>query len=173
MLRAAAERAGCEAILALADIKTTHSAFEEDEGYGYGRNWDEDEQDDYDFTPYSTEYEGYMGNWGNTLDRWYHRAAIVVWPRSQAFANRAETSPSWALDELTAMAADDRKSALASAGTRAPFWEGSVRGLTSGETEPAGTLLDKALRTADVLLGNPTVCVQGDRVTHLVFPVAR
>lgn len=23
----------------------------------------------------------------------------------------------------------------------------------------------------DVLLGNPTVCVQGDRVTHLVFPV--
>jgi hypothetical protein len=25
----------------------------------------------------------------------------------------------------------------------------------------------------DVLLGNPTVCVQGDRVTHLVFPVLR
>ena len=31
--------------------------------------------------PYSLEYEGYMGNWGNTLDRWYHRAAVVVWPR--------------------------------------------------------------------------------------------
>jgi hypothetical protein len=210
LLRAAAERAGCEAILALADIKTTHSAFEEDEGYGYGRSWDwdedEDEQEDYDFTrsaisdtgkfdvqelidseislthwtgpdgrgleetslpvrdaevcaatengdltPYSTEYEGYMGNWGNTLDRWYHRAAIVVWPRSQAFANRAETSPSWALDELTAMAADDRNAALASAGTLEPFWEGSVRGLASGETGPAGTLLNKALLTAVVL----------------------
>jgi dihydrofolate reductase len=25
----------------------------------------------------------------------------------------------------------------------------------------------------DVLLGNPSVCVQGDRVTHLVFPVVR
>ena len=25
----------------------------------------------------------------------------------------------------------------------------------------------------EVLLGNPTVCVQGDRVTHLVFPVPR
>src|SRR5580693_1525022 len=52
VLRAAAERAGCEAILALADIKTTHSAFEEDEGYGYRRSWDEDkddEDDDYDF----------------------------------------------------------------------------------------------------------------------------
>ena len=26
--------------------------------------------------------------------------------------------------------------------------------------------------SGDVLLGNPTVCVQGDRVTHLVFPVS-
>jgi len=24
-----------------------------------------------------------------------------------------------------------------------------------------------------VLLGNPSVCVQGDRVTHLVFPLVR
>ena len=29
------------------------------------------------------------------------------------------------------------------------------------------------LSTGDVLLGNPTVCLQGDRVTHLVFPVLR
>jgi dihydrofolate reductase len=29
------------------------------------------------------------------------------------------------------------------------------------------------LSSEDVLLGNPTVCVQGDRVTHLRFPVAR
>lgn len=29
------------------------------------------------------------------------------------------------------------------------------------------------LSSEDVVLGNPTVCVQGDRVTHLVFPVAR
>ena len=211
VLRAAAGRAGCEAILALADIKTTHSAFEDD-GYGYRRRWDrdedEDEDEDYDFTrtaisdtsefdiqelidseitlthwtgpdgrrleatslpvrdaevcaatengdltPYSTEYEGNMGNWGNTLDRWYHRAAIVVWPRSQAFANRAETSPSWALDELTALAADDSKSALASAGTLEPFWKGSVRGLIARETGPVGTLLNKALHTA-VALGD-------------------
>ena len=97
-----------------------------------------------DLTPYSTEYEGYMGNWGNTLDRWYHRAAIVVWPRSQAFANRAETSPSWALDELTTIAAADHNSALASARTLGPFWEGSVRGLSSRETGPVGTPLAAA-----------------------------
>jgi hypothetical protein len=214
VLRAAAERAGCEAILALADIKTTHSAFEEDKGYGYRRRWDwdeEEDEDDYDFTraaisgtgkfdvqelidseitlthwtgpdgrrleetslpvrdaevcaatengdltPYSTEYEGYMGNWGNTLDRWYHRAAIVVWPRSHAFANRAETSPSWALDELTTMAADDRDSALAAAGTLGPFWKGLERRLTSGETGPVGALLNKALRAA-VALGDAEV----------------
>jgi hypothetical protein len=30
-----------------------------------------------------------------------------------------------------------------------------------------------ALSSPEVLLGNPTVCVQGDRVTHLVFPVQR
>jgi hypothetical protein len=30
-----------------------------------------------------------------------------------------------------------------------------------------------SLSAADVLLDNPTVCIQGDRVTHLVFPVVR
>lgn len=29
------------------------------------------------------------------------------------------------------------------------------------------------LSSNDVLLGNPTICVQGDRVIHLVFPVRR
>src|SRR5271157_2735171 len=71
-----------------------------------------------DLEPYSSEYEGYMGNWGNTLDRWYHRAAVVVWPRDQAFANRAETSPAWALDELAAMtSAGDVSGAQAAAAT--------------------------------------------------------
>ncbi|UCM88859.1 hypothetical protein [Streptomyces marincola] len=44
-------------------------------------------------TPHSSEYEGYMGNYGNTLDRWYRRAAVVVWPRDRAFAARAEALP--------------------------------------------------------------------------------
>ena len=35
LLRTATDKAGCEAVLALADIKTTHSAFPADEGYGY------------------------------------------------------------------------------------------------------------------------------------------
>src|SRR5256885_1069720 len=43
--------------------------------------------------PYASEYEGYMGNYGNTMDRWYHRAALVVWRQHQALAARAEGSP--------------------------------------------------------------------------------
>ncbi len=31
------------------------------------------------------EYEGYTGNAGNTLDRWYRHAAIFVWPRRSRF----------------------------------------------------------------------------------------
>jgi len=32
------------------------------------------------------EFEGYTGNAGMTLERWYHRAAIVIWPREKHFA---------------------------------------------------------------------------------------
>ncbi len=38
-----------------------------------------------DWNPTSEEFEGYTGNAGNTLDRWYHRSAIVVWHRDHHF----------------------------------------------------------------------------------------
>ena len=31
-----------------------------------------------DIEPSDSEYEGYMGNWGNTMDYWYKRAALVL-----------------------------------------------------------------------------------------------
>jgi hypothetical protein len=31
-----------------------------------------------DLRPYDSEYTGYMGNYGNTMDRWYRCAAVVV-----------------------------------------------------------------------------------------------
>jgi hypothetical protein len=34
--------------------------------------------------PFASEYEGYMGNYGETLDRWYHRAAVVLWPQANS-----------------------------------------------------------------------------------------
>jgi hypothetical protein len=217
LLRTAADKAGCEAVLALADIKTTHSAFPADEGYGYRRRgWYDDyneDDDEYsggasdsereydiqelvdsdiilthwtgpdgtrleetslsadgdevcastatgDLEPYSSAYEGYMGNWGNTLDRWYHRAAVVVWPREQAFANRAETSPAWALDELAAMAsAGDVPAAQAAAATLAPFWDGAVRARTAHERGRAPVLFGKALAAADALADAETAAM--------------
>ena len=34
-----------------------------------------------DLEPDETEHEGYMGNYGNTVDYWYRRAAVVLWPK--------------------------------------------------------------------------------------------
>lgn len=36
--------------------------------------------------PAEEEFEGYTGNAGMTLERWYHRAAVVIWPRTEHFA---------------------------------------------------------------------------------------
>ena len=50
--------------------------------------------------PFKSEHEGNMGNYGNTVDRWYHRAALVMWPRERDFVVRAKVSPSWAVKHL-------------------------------------------------------------------------
>ena len=220
LLQTASDQAGCEAVLALADVKTTHGAFPADEAYGYGRRRDwydhyddgDDEQSgsereyeiqelvdsevtlthwtvpdgtrleetslfvkgnevcastpEGDLEPYSSEYEGYMGNWGNTLDRWYHRAAVVVWPRDQAFANRAETSPAWALGELAAMASvGDVSGAQAAAVTLAPFWDRALRARAADFPE----LLGKALRAAGAVAdaGTAAMLLRPFRIENL------
>ena len=209
LLAAAAERTGCEAMLALADVHETWTAYPDDEDrysgyrgrYGWHEDeddWDDDEWDDdldaaggtggYDLEdlieseveldswlapgsdhaepvqlriaddcvcastpsgelePYRSEYEGNMGNYGNTLDRWYHRGAVIVWPCSQAFAIRAEASPVWALDELSARirggALDEAREAAA---TLAPFWARVARPVEGK------SFVAKALRTAHLI----------------------
>jgi hypothetical protein len=145
-LRAAAEQAGCQSVLALAEIKETWDVLSAGEPWRQAWYDDEDDEDDADhddddyelnelvddeitlgwwstpdgsdgevirlgldghevcavtptrsLTPYETAYEGYMGNYGNTFDRWYRRAAVVVWPKDKGFAARAEAAPAWAL----------------------------------------------------------------------------
>jgi len=96
-----------------------------------------------DLEPYRSEYEGYMGNWGNTLDRWYHRGAVVIWPSTRAFAVQSEASPSLALDELAARTRKgDVIGAREAAATLAPFWQ-----RVAARVEAKG-FLAKALRTA-------------------------
>ncbi len=92
--------------------------------------------------PYESEYEGYMGNYGNTMDRWYRRAALVVWPSASSFAVRAEISPLQALEEVVAAVPSRRRSgrgkdagpddtqartdAVAAVAVLAPFWTAAV-----------------------------------------------
>ncbi|MFD2468035.1 2OG-Fe(II) oxygenase [Amycolatopsis silviterrae] len=192
LLRAAAERAGCEPVLALAEVRETWSVG--------GNEWDDYDEDDADpddhqlddliddeialgwwtdpdgsggepislhvpghevcaatpsksLEPYESEYEGYMGNYGNTLDRWYRRAAVVVWPRDRAFAARAEAGSQWALHELRArIESGDLAGARAAAESLAPFWHRTAAqsGLFGAALEVATCL--RAAGTATMLL---------------------
>ncbi|MBB5156995.1 2OG-Fe(II) oxygenase [Saccharopolyspora phatthalungensis] len=182
LVRAAAEEAGCEAVLALAEVRETWDA-DSDDGTYYDEVTDDYEEvtEDYelrsliddeitlgwwtnqddggesislyvpdhevcaptasaDLKPYQSEYEGYMGNYGNTVDRWYRRAAIVVWPRERAFAARAEAGSGWALHELRdRIERDDVAGARGAAESLAPFWK---------TTGPQPELLGVALAVA-------------------------
>jgi hypothetical protein len=76
-----------------------------------------------DLEPFASEHEGYTGNAGNTVDRWYHRAAVVLWPRSRTFVIRAKASPAWAIRELSrslATGAVDKARAMVT--QLRPFW---------------------------------------------------
>jgi len=84
-----------------------------------------------ELTPHDTEYTGFMGNWGNTMDRWYRRAAIVVWPRTRTFALLAKADPVTAvhqiLDTSTATTSDDADGASELVTTLLRFWPDNVR----------------------------------------------
>jgi hypothetical protein len=142
VIRGAAERAGFDTALALAEVQETWDVEYDDYYPRRGRRgwsqWDGPDPDDVEslgslidsnveiravdgriiggkhvaeaelaavtpsveLEPDDTEYTGNMGNYGNTMDRWYRRAAIAIWPRSRAFALRAKGDPAGALAEL-------------------------------------------------------------------------
>lgn len=77
--------------------------------------------------PHAAEYEGYMGNYGNTMDRWYRRAAIVLWPRERDFEVRGAVLPAWALGELhERLRHGDAAKARDMAASLATFWRDSA-----------------------------------------------
>ncbi|QHK18927.1 2OG-Fe(II) oxygenase [Pseudarthrobacter psychrotolerans] len=176
-LLAAAQQAGCQNMLALAEIRETWDVLPDEDTWQGG--WYDDEADDNEadddepgtdddahqlneliddeitlswwtsadgseaetirlaldehevcmvtptesITPYETEYEGYMGNYGNTLDRWYRRAAVIVWPQEKAFAVRAEAGSAWGLRSLLdRIDAGKLDGARADAASLKPFW---------------------------------------------------
>jgi 2OG-Fe(II) oxygenase superfamily len=120
-------------------------------------------------TPYEQEYEGYMGNYGNTLDRWYRRAALVLFPADREFANRAEASPDWAMTQIGKRArSGDLVGARTDAADLAPFWAASV-----GQNPQPGSL-EKTLRTAYVLddAATASLLLAPFRAENLTAPVA-
>jgi hypothetical protein len=93
--------------------------------------------------PFKSEHEGYMGNYGNTVDRWYHRAAFVMWPRDRNFVIRAKVSPSWAVSELAArIKASVLPEARNGARSLLPFWA------RYAPREESPTFFSKLLRVA-------------------------
>ena len=56
-----------------------------------------------DGDPSEEEFEDYTGNAGMTLERWYHRAAVVIWPRERHFAVLCDAGTQAAIAGLEAM----------------------------------------------------------------------
>ena len=78
--------------------------------------------------PFNSEHEPYMGNWGNTVDRWYRRGAVVLWPRRHGFALRAEASGPWAISEIAKkMKSGDLAGARSLTGEILPSWDNSAQ----------------------------------------------
>lgn len=96
-----------------------------------------------EFDPFASEHEGYTGNAGNTVDRWYHRAAVMLWPRARTFAIRAKASPAWAIREIAkALARGSGTVARKQVGDVLPFWSKAA----ASEQEPS--FVDGLLRVA-------------------------
>ncbi len=93
-----------------------------------------------DFDPFETEHEGYTGNAGNTVEHWYHRAAIVLWPRSRNFVIRAKASPRWAIAQVAKAFKNGQPQAGHDlARSLLPFWK-AVGWRTEGASLLAATL---------------------------------
>ena len=57
-----------------------------------------------EFDPVAEQYEGYMGNYGNTLDRQYQRAAVVLWPQNMHLRILFKMDEETGLRELLSLA---------------------------------------------------------------------
>lgn len=58
------------------------------------------------FKPDNSEYEGFMGNYGNTVDYWYKRASLILWRASDSIAMNFLLNYKNALKELQALTQD-------------------------------------------------------------------
>lgn len=126
-----------------------------------------------DCTPFQSEHEGYMGNYGNTVDRWYHRAAVVMWPRERAFVIRARQAPDWAISQVAErLDADDVIQGQAWARSLLPFWRGPAPGFDTdvlfAVTLRVAAGVDDAETAAGLLAPFPLAQVKLESVSWLL-----
>lgn len=99
-----------------------------------------------DAEPSREDFEGYTGNEGMTLDRWYHRAAVVIWPRSRHFQILSGAGTEASIGGLEVMvkrlkrakkAERDglRRDCLSFAAAIIDSWNASGRGYRRGQSE--------------------------------------
>jgi hypothetical protein len=86
------------------DIELRHWAGADAPPYALARAVTDEElcftKESSELDPFNWEHEGYTGNEGSTVERWYHRAAVVLWPRERTLVVRAKASPRWGLQQI-------------------------------------------------------------------------
>ena len=127
-----------------------------------------------ELTPYRSEHEGYTGNAGNSVERWYHRAAIVVWPRSREFVLTARARPAAALAAISALVRRGKQAeACARIDELRPFWDHAVRSVVGGAWTLAVTTTTGAARQiGERALGVAAHLDDADRAAVLLAPLA-
>lgn len=104
--------------------------------------------------PYQSEYESWQGNYGNTLDRWYHRAAIILWRKNDYYPILFEIDQDSFIQEIfslvqTRESLTQLRNMLQQA---SPYWERYARGHQS-ESDIISTMkLALYLNNADISL---------------------
>ena len=104
--------------------------------------------------PFESAHEGYTGNAGNTVEHWYHRAAVVLWPRERTFVIRAKAAPLWGIGEVAkALEVPNIAEALTLAQRLLPFWPEVARrvdkpGLLDATAKVAAELDDPTVAAA-------------------------
>jgi hypothetical protein len=84
---------------------------ENDQRLTYGDYYVSDQEvcwtkDTEEFAPTESEYEGYIGNYGNTVDYWYRRAAVVLWRESDQIAMNFSLNYDCAIENLLTLTKD-------------------------------------------------------------------
>lgn len=102
------------------------------------------------FEPFDSAYEGFMGNYGDTMEKWYHRAAITLWRKTDAFPSLFAIDANGTQKKVQKMLDTNFEQGVAALKTLLPQWERKIGsdGVQISETLKLCLLVrDKALAT--------------------------